>query len=178
MNLTRIALATLLAGAAAAGAGCANPDPAAGYTMVSQYRPGIRTVAVPIWDRGPHEFRRDIEIRIAEALVKHIEATTPYKVVGAARADTLLTGTLKEVEQRVLTYDPRTGTAREIQIRFVCDFTWKDLRTGQVLVAREDFKVATEYVPESPLSEDFFQGSEDAANKLARRVVEHFARPW
>ena len=158
--------------------GCTNPDPTKGYTVASQYRPGIRTIAVPIWKRGTHEYRRDIEMRITEALVKHIETSTPYKVVDEARADTLLTGTLQRVHQRVLSYDPRFGTAREIQARFIVDFTWKDLRTGQILVDREDFRVVSTYIPPAPFREDFFLGSEDAVNKLARRVVEQFAQPW
>ena len=135
MKTARILLALALA-AVSAGAGCTNPDPTVGYTIASQYRPGIRTVAVPIWQVGAHEYRRGIEFRITEALVKHIEGATPYKVVDASRADTLLTGTLLQADQRVLNYDPRTGTAREIQVRPHVDFTWKDLRTGQGLVSR------------------------------------------
>ncbi len=170
MNRTWTVFAVGLAAAASA-AGC-------GYNLRSDYRPGIRTVAVPVWRRGTQEYRRDIEIRLTEALVKHIEASTPYKVVDASRADTLLAGTLKSATQRVLTFDPRMGRAREIQLRLIADFTWKDLRSGEILVDRKDFRVATTYIPEAPLSEDFFLGSEDAVNKLARRVIEQMKQPW
>ena len=64
--------------------GCTNLDPTKGYTHASQYRKGIKTVAVPIWRRGAGEFRRDIEIRLTNALVRRIEAETPYKVVDKA----------------------------------------------------------------------------------------------
>ncbi len=158
--------------------GCTNPDPHLGYTLASQYRPGIHTVAVPVWNVGPDEYRRELEFRITEALVKHIESSTPYKVTDAARAETLLTGTLQRVRQRVLSFDPRDGRAREIQVRFHVDFTWKDQRTGQILVERKDFRVASTYIPPCPMSETFFHGSEDAVNILARRIVEEFAQPW
>ena len=177
MNRTTFLLAVLSIGLLAA-AGCTNPDPTRGFTTVSQYRPGIRSVAVPIWKRGTHEYRRDIEMRITESLVKHIEGSTPYKVVDEARADTLLTGTLQRVYQRVLSYDPRFGTAREVQVQFVCDFTWKDLRTGRILIEQKNFRVTSTFIPPAPYREDFYLGSEDVVNLLSERVVEKFAQPW
>ena len=177
MTRTLMLLAALTIGASTPG-GCANPDPTKGFTTLSQHRPGIRSVAVPIWKRGTHEYRRDIEMRITESLVKHIEGSTPYKVVDEARADTLLTGTLQRVKQNVLNFDPRFGTPREVQIQFICDFTWKDLRTGQILAQRKDYRVSSTYIPPSPFREDFYLGSEDAVNLLARRIVENLANPW
>ena len=171
------AVACLLAAAAALG-GCANADPTRGYTLRSQYRQGIETIAVPIWRRAAGEYRRGIEIRLTESLVKRIESETPYKVVDRKAADTLLEGTLRSVRQHVLSFDPRSGRAREVQARFLVDFTWKDLRTGKVLVARKRFPVTAEYIPEAPFGEDFFLGSEDALNKLAQRIVEQLTEPW
>ena len=174
--MTRLRLLSLIVLVAA---GCTNSDPTKGWTIASQYRPGIRTVAVPIWTRGAKEFRRDIEIRLTEAVCKTIEAETPYKIVqDRGRADTLLTGTLRQVRQHVLSFEPRTGTAREIQMTMVVDFTWSDLRTGEVLAEAKAMKVSAEYIPLAPFSEDFFQGSEDALNRVALRVVEQMHNPW
>jgi hypothetical protein len=158
--------------------GCTNVDPTRGYTMVSQYRPGIRTVAVPIWARARGEYRRDLEIALTEAICKRIESDTPYKVADKSRADTLLSGTLGEVEQRVLSVDPHTGFAREIQVRLLVDFTWKDLRTGEVLAEKKGFGATTEYIPPEPLAEDFFVGSRDALDRIAQRIVEQLRNPW
>ena len=171
MSTFRSLLPVVLALAAAAYSGC-------GYTTRSQYRQGVSTIAVPIWHRAADEYRREIEIRLTESLVKRIEAETPYKVVDRSRADTVLEGTLRRVQQSVLSFDPRTRQAREIQARFLVDFTWKDLRTGEVLVERKKFPVTTEYIPPCPFGEDFFLGSEDAVNKLAQRIVEQLAEPW
>lgn len=175
---SRVAVAACLLGAVAWLGGCSNTDPTEGYTLRSQYRQNVKTVAVPIWRRAAGEFRRDLEIRLTAALVRRIEAETPYKVVDKKDADTLLEGTLRAVQQRVLSFDPRTGRAREIQARFLVDFTWKDLRSGDVLVAKKAFPAAAEYIPAAPFGEDFFVVSEDALNKVAQRIVEQLAEPW
>jgi len=179
MNRIEVLATLTVAAVAATLSGCTNADPTRGYTQASQYRQGIKTVAVPIWRRGAGEFRRDLEIRLTQALVRRIEAETPYKVVDNARnPDTVLTGTLRSVRQQVLSFDPRTGTAREIQVLMTVDFTWTDLRTGEILVRKKNFRAAAEYIPPAPYSEDFFAGSEDVLNKLARRIVEQLAEPW
>jgi len=164
--------------AAALAAGC-NADPTQGYTTASQFRTDVQTVAVPIFRREAGEFRRNIEIRLTEAIIKHIEAQTPYKVVDRSRADTLLEGTLRWARIRPLSFDPRTGMAREVQVRLCVDFIWKDLREpGKVFAERKNFRVAADYIPQCPFSEDFFLGSEDAINKLGQRIVEQLAQPW
>jgi len=163
---------------ALAAGGCTNPDPTQGWTTRSQFRQDVKTVAVPIWRRGTAEYRRDIEIRLTNALRKRIEEQTPYKVVDRARADTVLSGTLVKATQRVLSFDPRTGTAREIQLRLIVDFTWKDLRTGKNLREEKNYPVAADYIPTEPFREDFFQGSTDALDKLAQRIVEQLAEDW
>jgi len=179
MSRTWFIRTVLTVTAAAVCAGCDNPDPTRGYTTISQYRPDIKTVAVPIFQRGTSEYRRDIEFPLTEAVVKQIEAQTPYKVVDKSRADTLLTGTIQSIDPQVLSFVPTTGRAREIQLRVVVDFTWKDLRgEGKVLVERKNFRVAAEYIPEAPFSEDIFLGSEDAFNKIALRIVDQMAQPW
>lgn len=178
MNRMQFISVVLSALIVAACVGCTNPDPTRGYTTVSQYRQGIKTVAVPIFRRASNEYRRGIEFRLTEALTKQIEAQTPYKVVDKAKADTLLTGTIRRVRQNVLSFNPDTGRAREIQMRIIVDFTWKDLRTGEVLLTKKDFRVAAEYIPPAPFREDFFLGSEGAFNKMARLIVEQLAQPW
>ena len=158
--------------------GCAS-DPAKGYSIQADlYRPGIKTVAVPLWRQGTQVYRRDLEMRLTEALVKRIELDTPYKVTDKSKADTMLEGTIVSVSQRVLSFNPRQGTPRDQQVRIVVDLTWTDLRTGEVLVKRKGLRAAGVYYPAEPLSEGFFQGSADAINRLAQRIVETMERPW
>ena len=181
MNRTWIAAAVALAAGLAVSAGCANTDPTRGDTTASQYRTDVKTIAVPILRRGTGEYRRGIEIRLTEAIVKRIETDTPYKVVDRARpdCDSVLTGTLNWVKLHLMSIDTRYGKPREIQARLSIDFTWKSLRgPGEVFVERENFRVAAVYIGSGRFSEDFFVGSEDAINKAAQRIVEQLARPW
>lgn len=158
--------------------GCLSDDPTLGYTARSQYRQGIRTVAVPIWTRGKDVFRRDVEIRLTEALVKRIELDTPYKVSTKQQADTILTGTIDMISQQTLSFDPDTGDPREKQLTFMVSFKWEDLRTGNIVVEKKNFRVAGVYLPPAPFNEDFFTGSEDLLDKLARRIVETMEADW
>lgn len=162
---------------ALAAAGCAS-DPAKGYTTESLYPQNVSTVAVPIWSRGASIYRRDIEQDLTEAIVKTIELQTPYKVTSESRADTILTGSLDTVGQRVLTLNPDTGQPRELEVTFTVSFVWRDLRTGKILLERKDLAVAATYIPESPFNEDFFIGQEDLVNRVAQRVVEALETPW
>ena len=149
-----------------------------GYTLNSPYRQGISTVAVDMFGRGKNVYRREVETQATEAIVKRIEQDTPYKVTVKARADTLLTGTIENIEQRVLSFNPDTGKARELELTLTVSFTWTDLRNGKTLAENKDLRVSGAYVLQEPLSEDFFQGSEDVVNRLAVRVVEAMEAEW
>ncbi len=149
-----------------------------GYTSKSQYPADVRTVAVPIWTRSRHVYRRGLEMRLAEALVKRIEQDTPYKVTTRSRADTELTGTIERVIQQVLTINPDDGLAREVEVTIEVSFRWTDLRSGKVRKKRASFRVPGTYVRSSPFGETFFDGSEEAINRLAQRIVEQMQADW
>jgi outer membrane lipopolysaccharide assembly protein LptE/RlpB len=168
---------SLVLAALACPSGCSS-DGHSGYTMESPYRHGVSTVAVPIWQRGSKEFRRDIEIQLTEALVKTIQAETPYRIVDRTKADTILEGTLVSITQHVLSFDPNNAQAREIEITMTVDFTWKDLRTGRILAEKKKFRASATYIPLEPFSEDFFLGNQDVLNRIALRIVEQMQEPW
>ncbi len=171
--IAAIAAAALLAAAC----GCTG-DPTKGYTLASQYRKGINTVAVDIFTRSQSVYRRDLEMRLTEAVVKRLELDTPYKVVPKDRADTLLTGMVQTISQRTMSFEPTSGRAREMEMIVTVSVTWRDLRSGDVIFENRRVKTAGVYIPLAPLSEDFFQGSEEAINRLAKRVVEKMEAPW
>ena len=173
MKTFKTALILLLLSTMTMGPGGCGP-----YTMKSQYRPGIKTVFVPIWTRGKDVYRRGVEMRLTEALQKRIELNTPYKVASKARADTELSGKIDRIDQQVLSRNPETGLPREKEITFHLSFTWKDLRSGKVLVEHTNFRVADTYIPDQPFREGFFQGSESVINRLARRIVEEMEADW
>ena len=176
-RITRLVGVSCLALLPALAGGCSN-DPTQGYTFASQYPTNVRTVTVPIWTRGPAVYRRELEYKLTEALVKQIEHDTPYKVTKPVRADTELTGTIDLVHQRVLSTNPDDGRPREITMTFVVSFRWRDLRSGKVLVEKANYRVTGSYVPSMPFFEHDFHGAEDTINKLARRIVEELREDW
>ena len=160
-----------VAAAALALAGC-------GYSTQSLYPDDVTSVDVPVWTVGKDVYRRGLEMRLTEAIKKRISLDTPFKIATKGTADTQLTGTIERIDQRVLSTNPDTGRPRELEITITVSFNWTDLRSGKVRKSCPDFHVAGTYIPPAPFGEDFFQGSEDVIDELARRIVEQMEAPW
>ena len=56
------------------------------------------------------------------------------------------------------------------------NFTWKDLRSGRVLVDRRNFRQTTTYYP--TLGEGRFVGSQQAVERLALGIVQEMQADW
>jgi len=168
---TIIILALVIFGAV----GC-DVDPTTGYTTRDQYVQNVRSVCVPMWNRGRDVYRRDLEFRITESIVKEIQANTKYKISEEARADTILTGEIIGVSQEVMAFNPDTGNPREKEITITLAFTWTDLRNGKMLAHEDAMEVTGTYIPD--FGEDFFQGSQDVLDEAARQVVRHMEADW
>ncbi|MBN1553688.1 MAG: hypothetical protein JXA11_03000 [Phycisphaerae bacterium] len=149
-----------------------------GYSGQSQFRRNVHTIAVPIWTRGKDVYHREVEIRLTQALAKRVELDTPYKITNRQKADTLITGTIDRIEQATTSFNPDTGTPREIAVTFYVSFKWEDLRDGKVLVQKTNFPVSAVYLPSAPFNEDFFIGTEDLSDRLAKRIVETMESDW
>ncbi len=128
----------------------------------------IRTVALDVLESK--EFRRGLELQLTEALAKRIEAETPFRLAKKDRADTILSGEIKEVRQSTMGRDFRTVRPRQTASTVVVSFQWKDLRTGEVLVDRPNYVQTVDYI--TPLGEDFYHASERAMDRLSERIVE------
>ena len=96
--LIALALAGLLAGSC-------STDPTEGYTLEPLHETSVASVAVPIWTRGRHIYRRDIEFRLTEAVRKRVLMDTPYKVLPRDRADSELVGTIENISQSVAVFN-------------------------------------------------------------------------
>ena len=169
-----------IAGAMALG-GCnfsADGDGYGHYTMRDPFPTDISTVVVDMFFRGRDVYRRELEYRLTEAVQKRIEMNTNYKLTRRERADTELRGEIAMISQEALSFNPDTGNPREMEIVMTISFQWRDLRSGEVLVRQESLQVSGTYIPDSPLSETFFDGSQDVIEKAAIRIVEHMETPW
>lgn len=145
-----------------------------GYTSEPLYRSSIRSVYVEMFQSK--EFRRGIEFELTEALRKEIDRTTPYRNAPRERADTLLTGEILEWREQTLGRDFITNLPRETAATISIRYTWKDLRTGKLLVEQPRFITTVQYV--RPAGETAYNAREDATVKAARLIVQSMESPW
>jgi hypothetical protein len=145
-----------------------------GYHWRSLYRDDVHTVAVPVF--GNRSFRRGVEFALSKALVNQLEATTPYKVVPREHADTILEGEIVDTHLRAMSADIRTGLPQEQLYIVRVNFTWKDLRTGKILVERRRFEQTTTYYP--TLGEGQYVGSQQNVERLAVAIVQELQADW
>ncbi len=171
-----IALALLipLAGCGYSQTGGENNNQQSGYHWNSLYREDIQTVAVPIFTNK--DFRRGVEFRLTEAVIKQLELHAPYKVVPKERADTILEGQVTDVRVGTLSRDFFTNEPREQQVVIIVDVTWKDLRTGKILLQRNGLQQEGVYHP--PLGEGEFAGTQQAIERFALIIVQEMQADW
>ena len=95
------------------------------------YDCSIHTVHVPIFVN--HTFWRGLEFDLTRAVVREIEAKTPYKVVGSdCDADSELTGEIVAFTKGTLNVNPQ-NEIREQQTTLTVTLVWRNLRTGAFL---------------------------------------------
>jgi hypothetical protein len=145
-----------------------------GYQWKSIYRQDVRTVAVPIFTNS--DYQRGVEFALSKAVVNQIESNTPYKVVPRERADTILEGAITLVQVRTISEGSRSGIPQEQLLDVTVNFTWKDLRTGRILVDRRGMEQAGTYYP--TLGEDRFEGTQAVVEQLARTIVDQMEAEW
>ncbi len=155
----------------------------AGYQIGNKtlFPQDIRTVYVPMFQSN--SFRRNLGERLTEAVVKQIESTTPYKVVGEQGADSVLTGRIVAERKSVLVPD-LSGNARESQVAMTVKVSWVD-RRGRAL--REDKTVPLpdelvevtgtgNVVPE--VGQSIATAQQQAICRMAEQIVGLMENPW
>ena len=147
-----------------------------GYSTSGQYPEQYQTIAVPIFEN--RTFYRRVENELAEALVKQIEQRTPYKVTDAGRADTVLTGRIRQIDQEMIARHRRGGLPEEIEVRIVVDFEWRDPVTGQTLRDRRGFESVGRYVLTRPVGQRFEQAQHQVVQRLAEDIVAVMGAAW
>src|SRR4051812_26943830 len=90
----------LLAGCGYQHNGEIDSSPKSTYKWSSLYREDINSVAVPIF--ANKDFRRGVEFNLSTAVVKQMEAHTPYHVAPREKADTILEGEIVSIDMTTL----------------------------------------------------------------------------
>ena len=154
---------------------CAS-DPTVGYTSSSLYPTHFRSVAVPIFDNST--MTRNIEFMLTDALIKEIQSRTPYRILGEQYADTLLTGTIKNVDLQMLSQSRNTGLVNEMLVKVVLDFEWLNLMQGGRITGRKNFASSAVFIPSRPSSEPFEVGEFAVVQQLASDIVDQMQASW
>jgi hypothetical protein len=145
-----------------------------GYSNSWLHRQDVSTVYVEMFDTD--SFRRGYEFTLTDAICKRLEAQTPYKIVSDRNvADTILSGTMS-VGVGTLSGNRWTGAPLEQETMISVNVTWKNLKTGQVLIDRKDVYGSASYSSQVGQSIDY--SADRAINKVAQKVVELMEQPW
>ena len=169
-----IALGLALAGVAALPLACASAG--GGYSFDSPYRQDIKTIAVPVFANST--FAHGVEGELTDAIIKEIHRTTPWRVTGLDRADTSLRGAVTDADLRKLTTNSESGLVESMSVQLTVSFEWKRTETGDVLLARRNFKAGDIFVPASRAGERLEFGQSASIDQLAREIVASLRSSW
>lgn len=164
---TRAGLLVVVSLAPVMGIGCA-------YSTQTPFRDDIQTVHVEMFESK--DFRRELEFTLSEAVAKRIEMDTPYRLAKRGRADSVLSGEILQVREQTLGTEFDTDLPRETAVTFVARWTWKDLRTGEILREQPRTVFTTTYIP--PAGESFRTGTTRGLDALAERIVAAMEKDW
>jgi len=155
----------------------------AGYQIGNQslYPLEVHTVYVPVFKSV--SFRRNLGERLTEAVVKEIEAKTPYKVVNDPSADSTLSGQIVQEGKTVL-IPSLSGDAREVQANINVQVSWVD-RKGRMLRDNKAIPLPSEIadvggtgnlVPE--VGQSVATAQQQAICRIAQQIVGLMEKPW
>lgn len=147
----------------------------------SLYAPQIRTVYVPVFESN--SFRRNLGERLTEAVMKEIEAKTPYKVVGTPNADSTLSGRILADSKRVVVED-RFDQPRQAEVRLRVAVHWTDCR-GDLIRQSRSIPFSSDIVgidASAPLFPEIGQSvatsQQQAIQRVAEQIVSMMETPW
>lgn len=155
----------------------------AGYRWGNEtlYRTDIRTVHVPIFQSD--SYRRFLAEWLTEAVIKEIELTTPYKVVGAGEADSVLIGRIVRDEKQIVAED-KYDVPRNIDAKLLVEVRWQNssgnLFGNAAMVPLPDAALqiaeASTFLPE--FGQSLTTAQEKVVVELAQHIVGQMENPW
>lgn len=155
--------------------GC-SASPNQGYAFDTTFDESIKTIAVPIFRNETTS--RGIEVQLTEAVMKQIQQRTPWRLTPADRADTTLVGVVTRTNLRALSDDPQTGLVQEQAVQITIRFEWRDNRTGDVIVARDNYSASAVFHPSRSVGDRLELGQRTAIDELAQDLVSDMRSGW
>ncbi len=158
-------------------AGCA------GYQMgqKSLYRCDVKTVHLPMVQSD--SYRRNLGEQLTEAIAKEIELNTPYSLVDADQADSILNVRLVSENKRVLA-ETKNDDVRDFETDFFVQMSWVD-RRGDLIATGPRIPFAptlvnigqtANFVPEG--GQSLATAQKEAMGRLAAQIRGQMEAPW
>ncbi len=155
--------------------GCDSVDPERAYSTQLLYDDNIETVCVEMFDSD--SFRRGVEYDLTMALVNRIGANTPYKICQDRKeADTVIYGRILNVNERILNQQRELDRPMQEQVLVEAEVTWKDLRSGELLMDKQRFRFSGNYA--ALMNDSVEAASREAVNKMAVDIVNAMEVGW
>ncbi len=144
----------------------------AGYQIGNRtlYRTDLKTIHVPMFQSS--SLRKDLGEWLTEAVIKEIEARTPYKVVSNPLADSVLTGRILWDNKRVLS-ENGNDEPRSLIFQAGVHVTWTD-NSGRILV-QSVINLGSDFVPEG--GQSITTAEQTVVRKLAEQIVSQMEAP-
>jgi hypothetical protein len=145
---------------------------ACGYHVAgsaSRIPPDVKTIGVPAFKNMSSTFH--IEQQLTSAVTRELLERTHYRILpNSADADAVLTGIVKDVRARAITFDVNTGIATSLQVQVIADVKLEDLHSHRTLFANSNYLFREEYqVSESPSA--LFEEDKPALDRLSRDLA-------
>ena len=149
---------------------------ACGYRLGGGFSDTPQTVSVPVFDNrsGVPGLGADL----SEAVIKAVQTRTPHRVARAGAASTRLEGTVRRVEQRLLSRTPDASLPQEVEVLIVVDVTWLDNGTGDVLASARNLQQVGRFIPPAAVGERVEVADRQAVDRLAADIVGLMREGW
>ena len=121
-------------------------------------------------DTGVLDPRQPIGLIMVGVLYFFSADDHPHEVVAAYR------NLLPSGSYLLSSHVTQEGVPQEQSYILTVNFTWKDLRSGRILMERKNFQQAAAFYP--TLREGAFVGSQEAVEKLALDIVQQMQAEW
>jgi len=144
-----------------------------GYRMGSLVSPDLKSVHVRMFDnRG---FRHEIEVALTQAVKDEIARRTHLSLKNAAAAETVLSGTITNVQSSVTSYDARDDVFSQ-SLTVTIAFEWRRKGDGRILARASGLSIAAEAIAlrEETQGTATTEAFRDLAELIVERMQEDF----
>lgn len=144
--------------------------PGCKYSTASLYREDIKTIYIEGFDNDT--FRRGLEVPLTRAVEGEVKLRTPFHLAPRDEADSVLSGTLRDVEERTRLRDV-DNVVLSTRVRVTVNVRWRDRRAQTDIMPPRNVTESVNVT--SAFGEDLYTV---VMREVAKRVVEQMQEPW